>query len=971
MQEYFSASGTYPLQKCLEKMSPCDLVVAIVAHRYGWVPDLNQQGPEAKSITWLECERAVRDRKEVLAFLVDKAAEWPAELKESYRIAAAVEAGGATPELVVEVQRSVGRLRDFKQWLDKRSTRATFSSPDDLYGKVLAALFDWRQRHPEFGSAPADDPRLYLKWLREQTSTIEIRGLGVGPAKAHNFPIEDLYIPLTGTNTPGAPDGKSIELNRALANPRLVIVGDPGSGKTTFLRRVAFSLAQEALAGATQGIGPSLEEITPSEMTVNSAPARFFDRLRSLFRRSFSKRHTLELAWAAPISRPVPFLISIEDLAKHVRRCSERSGYPGPAREDAAAWLIDFLTVQSHENNWGLSDKFFLARLQEGSAILLLDGLDEACDRLERETMARLCEHLTEAYSDCRIVVTTRPQAYTGQTLLRGFTETRIAPLEFASIHRFLEHWCRGLYPESPGLARSHEAELRIALHARAEIRRMASNPVMLTALAVVYWNDKRLPEQRAELYDAILIWLARSREKRPGRPKAELCLAFLAQLALEMQSHADGRQLRVSNGWAAEKLAPRLWDVPQDERFQRALRFVEEEQADSGIIVSRGGDLKFWHLTFQEHLAACAIAGLGEAKQKELLLGSERIYRPEWREVALLLAGILHVKQGRDKVDGLVGAILERLSDNAALAQQARCAGLLGAMVRDLQPLGYQPKDPRFPIVLDAALGVFDKRAAAIPFDVRLEAAEALGAAGDPRLEIETRVTISGGEFRMGVEEAASLDARDAGGPLHTVHLDGFTIGRYPVTVAEFSHFIEDDGYKEQRWWVNGGYGKYDVPEGWEQQIEHPNRPVVGVSWFEAAAYCAWAGGRLPTEAEWERAARGWEGVYPQLSSCTEGLEWNQLGHPTPVGLYPEANTLEGLCDMIGSVRQWCADWYGPYQIGTQHNPRGPKYGEFKVLRGGSWLLIPRLARVSDRDGSGPADRGPWNGFRCAGELV
>jgi hypothetical protein len=193
-----------------------------------------------------------------------------------------------------------------------------------------------------------------------------------------------------------------------------------------------------------------------------------------------------------------------------------------------------------------------------------------------------------------------------------------------------------------------------------------------------------------------------------------------------------------------------------------------------------------------------------------------------------LLLAGILGVKQGKAKVDGLVSEILKR--SRAGLRPQAKTAGLVGAMVRDLRPLKYEPADPNYRALMDSVLGIFDKeKAKGVEFKIRLEAAEALGQAGDPRLAEDNWVSF--GRFEM---------------------------GKYLVTVAEYKVFVEDDGYTNERWWKAGGFQETTEPEGWAEQLEHPNRPLVGVSWYEAAAYCAWKGARLPTEAEWERAAAG-----------------------------------------------------------------------------------------------------------------
>jgi formylglycine-generating enzyme required for sulfatase activity len=934
MMEYFAASGGQPLRECLDRVSPCDPLVVIVAHRYGWVPR-DQHDGDAKSITWLECEQAVRQGKEVLVFLLHKDARWPAESRESHRTTAAIEEGTDTPELIAEVKRNLAQLKDFKQWLDERTTRATFTNPDDLRANVVSALLHWRRRHPEYGEAePASpgDPRTYLNWLSEQTATIDIRGLGVGSGKAHNFPIEDLYIPLTTAAGAQFAQHKAVQLQDALVHRRLVIVGDPGSGKTTFLRRIAFAFAEASIEV------PAAVPLPPSP-----AAASLLDLLRASSR-------TVEGGWLVfllfkYLAVPLPLLIRIAELAEHIRNCRGRHGHSGPTTETAPAWIADFLNRRNAEMNWGLNPEFFARKLEDGSAIVLLDGLDEAPNRPERERMARLFEEATQAYRRCRFVVTTRPQSYEGRSLLKDFQEARIEPLGSEAVQLFLEHWCQGLYPEKPRMAQSHLEELREALCTRSEIRRMASNPVMLTALAVVHWNERRLPEQRADLYDSILTWLSRSREKRPGRETAERCLALLQELALEMQDHRQGRQVRVSNGWAAEKLAPEFSQVPERERYRQALEFLEQEQADSGIVVSRGGDVQFWHLTFQEHLAACAIAGRGDSTQYALLLKDDKLYRTEWREVALLLAGILHVKQGKGKVDGLVSAILGPLGARAKLAQQARCASLVGAIVRDLQPLRYEPSDHQYKSLMAAVLGVFGEGAEAIEFKLRLEAAEALGQAGDPRIGKNNWVKMEAGTFLMGESPGRQVD------------LKSYEIGRYPVTVEEYARFVEDEGYGDERRWKAGGFARWSEPRDWEDQGQHGNRPVTGVSWYEAMAYCEWNGVRLPSDSEWERAARGLSGrEYPWGNEKPDRTRANhnegKLGHATPVGLYPRGATPEGIQDLAGNVWEWVADWF--------------REGTSRVIRGGSWDAVPQWLRVSYRGWDEPDGRNGYLGFRC-----
>ena len=385
----------------------------------------------------------------------------------------------------------------------------------------------------------------------------------------------------------------------------------------------------------------------------------------------------------------------------------------------------------------------------------------------------------------------------------------------------------------------------------------------------------------------------------------------------------------------------------------------------DSGIIVSRGAEVRFWHLTFQEYLAARAVAGLSEADQLTLLFEEDRLYRPEWREVLLLLAGTLHVKQGRAKVDGLVRAVLGRMGERPSLARKAQCSGLLGAMLADLRALAYQPPDGRYQEVLNDVLGIFDARQAErIDILVRLEAAEALGQAGDPRLREANWVTIPARSFLMGAQKNYpdkpnyDPDAREHEGPVREVRLEAFQMGRYPVTVEEYRRFLEDDGYTNERFWKNGGFRTWTQPDQWEEQLLHPNRPVVYVSWYEAAAYCAWAGVRLPAEAEWECAALSGRGAvrYPWGNEEPSGLSVNYVF--TPVGLYPERATPDGIQDMAGNCCEWVGDWYSEsYEKPAEH----------RVIRGGGWYLDARYLRVSVRGGYEAVDRHGDLGFRCA----
>jgi formylglycine-generating enzyme required for sulfatase activity len=910
----------------MEKVGTCDVLIVVVAHRYGWVPSDQPGSDRTKSITWLEClqARGAKPPHEVLAFLVDDGAPWPSQYRESYRLEEGVPAE--------EITRNLAKLREFKAWLSGLGFRSKFTDHKDLQTQVLAALEDWKTRHSAGRgksrqlSRSTNSPLIYLKWLCGQTSWIDIRGLQVGSGKAHRFPINDLYMPLT-TPRPDNRDhtrrqAQSVRLEEALQHRHLVIVGDPGAGKTTFLRRIALEQSQQRLGES----GPP---------TLGRSVGQF------------------------------PILIRIAELEEHVTNSLGRDG--APAARHSPAWLAHFLETQSREYGWHLSEQFFKHKLRSKNTTVFLDGLDEAPDRVRRADMAQLFENATTAYRDCQFIVTTRPAAYKERSTLAGFQEVVIEELEEQAVEAFLVRWSECLFPEDPAGAQKHSRELLQALRAREEIRRMVRNPVMLTALAVVHWNERRLPEQRADLYESIVTWLARAREQRPKREPAERCLEALGRLALGMQT-ASGRIAQIEKGRASQIIAPHFRETAEPDRVARAREFVDAEEIDSGLIVSRGALIRFWHLTFQEYLAARAIAGLSDIDQLKMLFQGKRLYKSEWREVLLLLAGTLLVKQGREKVDALFQAILDRLDKNPSLADRARCVALLGAVLIDLRPLAYHPPGPRYQEELDAVLGIFDSAPSeTIDYEVRLEAARALGQAGDPRFRPENRadnwIEIPACSFSMGAQQAdANLANYDPNaewdeGPVEIRCVQAFLIGRYPVTKKEYAEFVDDNGYDDEAIWVNGGFGV--VPPRLQGVS---NEPVDGISWYEAAAYCKWARCRLPTEVEWERAARGADSRrYPWGNEPPDATRAN-LGRGTsaavtPVGLFPNGGTPEGIQDMAGNVWEWVDSWY--------------QSGDARVMRGGRGLSDPRSLRAAYRGRGYPKYGAAGIGFRCARDVV
>jgi formylglycine-generating enzyme required for sulfatase activity len=256
--------------------------------------------------------------------------------------------------------------------------------------------------------------------------------------------------------------------------------------------------------------------------------------------------------------------------------------------------------------------------------------------------------------------------------------------------------------------------------------------------------------------------------------------------------------------------------------------------------------------------------------------------------------------------------------------------------------------------------------------------------------------VDIPAGEFWMGTSKAeAEICRRETGRdpwedeyPQHPVTLRDYALGRYPVTNYQFGRFVAAGGYKDPRWWES--HWEVRQEEGWEQpeywddpRRRRPNDPVVGISWYEARAYARWLAEetgepyRLPTEAEWERAARGLDRrVWPW------GNDWNStrcnvqdgehVGALTPVGMYPTGASPDGCEEMIGNVWEWCASEWAKYPFNVNNDINNEITANNPLLRGASWSLVhPQYARAAFRNHyDGPRTRHGSDGARLARGL-
>ncbi len=496
------------------------------------------------------------------------------------------------------------------------------------------------------------------------------------------------------------------------------------------------------------------------------------------------------------------------------------------------------------------------------------------------------------------------------------------------------------------------------------DIRRMARNPVMLTSLCVVHWHERRLPKGKADLLKAVLRWMLKAREEKReefeyDRPFTEECLKTLA---FRMTDHKDGKRVVAELPWAAEQLTDAFisrFHADESLTSTRAEAFLRFEMLESGIIVQaekkEGQEqLRFDHLTFQEHYAARELTGRLNIDGPEgwWTVLSEKIYDRQWTEVVDHFAALL-MPDRRKTLDFFLEKILktyEHAPEEQKLVRAAEAVGVIGRLLMVLGAYKYDPPpDLGWQEARSLVMGIFEHEGAAkVPVETRIKAAEALGRAGDPRFHHHKR-----DENWLPVPGMPEL-----------------RLGKYPVTVMEYDEFIKNDGYDNPEFWPDSWEVRikenWSKPDRWTEQLETPNWPVTGISWYEATAYCSWLSKvknenfRLPTGNEWEKAATDpGGGKYPWGDDEPDEERANfdnNVDHPTPVGIYPAGAAPGGHLDMAGNVWEWCVDDVGEFE-GVP----------LCALRGGCFWDVASHLRSSYRSGDHAGRRLRRIGFRVA----
>jgi formylglycine-generating enzyme required for sulfatase activity len=615
----------------------------------------------------------------------------------------------------------------------------------------------------------------------------------------------------------------------------------------------------------------------------------------------------------------------------------------------------------------------------------MFDGLDEIPEGIRDDLVELIADFQFENKGN-RFLITGRPHGIAGRPNERfGKYLCEIEYLDDRKINEFIRKWFRAVSGKATGLADMTAEDMISDIVFHEHVSVFTQNPLLLAAVCVLYLAGGRIPGQRADLYDRIvenLLW-RRFHDPAfhdPAEPdKVDEIREFLMLLAFEMQNK-NLKTFEVGDGLDVLKNIISQRDDEQVNEYQRRIhRMFDEIEPNCGLFNRlSGGEIEFTHLTFQEFMAAKQIVYMDLDYNKFL-------ENDWWAETILLYTGLLSLEM-KKRSKGVVEAILNTKQEDEKIKRRL---WLLGSRaLRDFQPSKRKRDDKVVALARDKLYELIETNAR---IEERFEAGEIVGTLGDLRIKADNpdMVLVKEGKFMRSSSED-DADAFLGEKPQREIYLDDFWIGKYPVTNEEFKEFVDDCGYGEARkdMWSEEGWrwreeNEISKPEYWHnRKWNGPNFPVVGISWYEAEAYANWLSKRtghqyrLPTEAEWEKSARGTKGFkYPWGDEFDENLcnsDESGLHRTSPVGIFPEGKSPYGCFDMAGNVWEWCFDGYKDkyYAISLGKNPKGPSDGADRVYRGGSWSDLARDCRSAFRGHGDPRNRYGNRGFRILQEV-
>ena len=835
------------------------------------------------------------------------------------------------------------------------------ASPEDLW-RIIAG------RRPPEGLRRATER--YLQHLVDRYHYLDFKGMGVSDRVPLRLSLVSMYVPLKARVE--LPEGETWARHLRLAgreltdesrevigermsepqpvvdllqeNDGLIVLGDPGAGKTTFLKYVAVRLALGE--GERLNLGTRLPVLLPLSAYGNALAGKDI-----------------------PLDR---FIVDY---------------YHGLGVDLPLQPMLD-------------------EALKRGGAVVLLDGLDEVKDpSLRHLVMERVVDFYTfHRRQGNKFVLTSRVVGYREvRPMSEGLAECTLVDFDDEEIELFVQRWtqaiedaARGKTPVAALEAEREQKELLAAVHHNPGVRQLAANPLLLTILALMKRQGVTLPERRVELYQKYVETLLSTwnRARGLGRPPTRdldvvETVRILAPLALWMHQVAPGVGL-VKQGDLQRQLVEIYTGRGEVDSEVAARRFLADVREHAGLLLERGpGTYGFIHLTFEEYLAAVAVAQKGQqvvGPVAEVL--AEHIDDPAWREVILLTIGYLGIVQQRDEAAGaVVGTLIKQQP-----GEPGQAVAVAGEAVVDAWPGGVTPAC-REQVVQRLVKTLEDDEQ--VKPTLRAAAGNVLARLGDPRPGVGLRedklpdivwCEVPAGSFMMGSK--GDPDAYDRESPQHQQSMPyDYRISRYPVTNAQYAAFVDAGGYEEGRYWAKAGWGwKKDRtgPEIYGGVYDLPNHPVVMVTWYEALAFCRWLDEQLhqrgelsegeqvtlPSEAEWEKAARGEDGRRYPWGNKPDPNRANHdetgIGSTSTVGIFPGGKTPYGCLDMSGNVWEWTRslsgeDWSAP----SFKYPYNPADGRedldagnrvLRVLRGGAFSGNRRSVRCAFRYGHYPS---------------
>lgn len=754
-------------------------------------------------------------------------------------------------------------------------------------------------------------------------------------------------------------------LEAAAAAPRRVLLGPAGSGKSSFARHLALSFAGEALGRSEANLrklnGDSQKDGSPSDT----------------------------LAW--PHDAPLPLFL---ELRKLVRSDAFKDAAEPGAREILAC-LADL-----HPELGELAPE---ALGKPGGALLILDGLDETPSaEAQRERVKQAIAGLVTGYPECRVLVTSRPYAYAEGSPWRldglGFEAAHLAPLSDRQARGFIAGWYSQLVERGQvdaERAQERGAGLWREIESTAYLRPLAELPLMLTMMADLHASTGgRFRGGRAGIYEAsVELLLDRWNEVRDvpegGRVSERLGMTVEEiRCALERLAFNVHRERGGDSDQPAEITDAELWKALDRERSRE--RVVDERRVmdylhqRSGILLGESPSVyRFPHRSYQEYLAAGHLIRNDFPQLLETVL-AEGV--EPWREVVQLAAG-------------------------QVAATPFMLWSLLEAVVPEAPPERLEADSPGFKRALYAALAIQDtgmwRRAGAaelkkletvrrwlercvalgaLPPPDRAAAGRVLARLGDRRPGVGVSdggvpdvdwVEVPAGKFPMGSSDEDGM-ALSSEKPQHTVDVPSFSISRHLLTNAQYAAFVEDGGYTEARrdCWTRAGWAWKTEREGPDDQVPPEyllaNHPRVNVSWYEATAFSRWLAAklgrevRLPSEAEWEKAARGTDArIYPwgdAFDAAKANVGETGIGQPCAVGMFPSGASPYGGMDMCGNVWEWTSS---PWTNNYAAREANAAAGGARVCRGGSYWFDAQDARCAYRFRGDPGITDGSQGFR------